>query len=69
MARIGIKPKLVPHIVETYYNEEGKIIGYVADNCVEHDPAKVQEHLDNIARIWAEAEAWQAMQKAGQTTE
>ena len=69
MAKRGIKPLLKPHIVETYYDENGRVIGYVADNCVEHDPAKVQEHLDNIARIWAEAEAWKAMQKAGQTTE
>lgn len=57
MAKRGIKPLLVPHIVKTCYNEQGKVIGYIADNCVEHDPAKVREHLDNIERIWARAEA------------
>ena len=64
MAKRGIKPPLVPHIVKTCYNEDGKVIGYIADNCVEHDPVKVQEHLDNIARIWARAEAQKAVEKA-----
>ncbi|MCH5204298.1 MAG: hypothetical protein J1F03_06090 [Oscillospiraceae bacterium] len=57
MAKRGIKPLLEPHIVKTVYDNNGKVIGYIADNCVEHDSAKVQEYLDNIARIWAEAEA------------
>lgn len=52
-----------PHIVETIYGENGKILGYVADNYVENDPAKVQEHLDNIARIWAYEEAKMAAAK------
>ena len=57
MAKRGIKPLLEPHIVETVYDENGRIIGYIADNCVERDPAKVQKILDNIAEIWARAEA------------
>lgn len=64
MAKRGIKPLLVPHIVKTCYNEQGKVIGYIADNCVEHDPAKVQEHLDNIAKIWARAEAQKLVDEA-----
>lgn len=69
MARKEIKPLLKPHIVQTCYDENGKIIGYIADNCIEHDPAKVQEHLDKIGRIWAETEAWKAVQKAETTFE
>ncbi len=57
MAKRGVKPLMEPHIVQTCYDKNGRIIGYIADNCVEHDPAKVQEHLDNIARIWAIEEA------------
>lgn len=57
MAKRGIKPLLKPHIVKTCYDENGRIIGYIADNCVERDPAKVQEILSNIERIWARAEA------------
>lgn len=57
MAKRGVKKRMEPHIVMTCYDDNGRIIGYVADNCVEHDPAKVQEHLDNIARIWAREEA------------
>ncbi len=64
MAKRGIKPLLVPHIVQTCYNKDGKIIGYIADNCVERDPAKVQEHLDNIERIWARAEAQKLAENA-----
>lgn len=66
MARRGIKPLLEPHIVQTCYDENGRIIGYIADNCVENDPVKVQEHLDNIARIWAQEEAKMAAEKAKQ---
>ncbi|GEM_PF-6167727 len=69
MAKRGVRQLLKPHIVQTCYNEDGKIIGYIADNCVENDPAKVQEHLDNIAKIWAEAEAWKAAQKMAQEAE
>ena len=64
MAKRGIKPLLVPHIVKTLYNEQGKVIAYIADNCVEHDPAKVQEHLDNIGKIWARAEAQKLVDEA-----
>ena len=62
MAKRGIKPLLVPHIVETVYDENGRIIGYIADNCVERDPTKVQEILSNIERIWARAEAQKAIE-------
>lgn len=64
MAKRGIKPLLKPHIVQTCYDENGRIIGYIADNCVEHDPAKIQERLDIIARVWAESEARKAVQNA-----
>ena len=64
MAKRGIQPIPVPHIVQTCYDENGRIIGYIADNFVERDPAKIQEHLDNIARIWAEAEAQKAIENA-----
>lgn len=64
MAKRGVKPLLVPHIVETVYDENGRIIGYIADNCVERDPAKVQEILSNIERIWARAEAQKAIENA-----
>lgn len=64
MAKRGIKPLLEPHIVKTCYNKDGKIIGYIADNCVERDPVKVQQILDNIADIWATAEAQKAVENA-----
>ena len=64
MAKRGIKPLLVPHIVETVCDENGKVIGYIADNCVEHDPVKVQEILSKIERIWAMAEAQKAIENA-----
>ncbi|MBD5128485.1 MAG: hypothetical protein HDT43_00950 [Ruminococcaceae bacterium] len=61
MAKRGIKPLDEPHIVQTCYDENGRVIGYIADNYVEHDPAKIRKHLDNIARIWAEDEARKAV--------
>lgn len=64
MPKRGVKPLLAPHIVKTCYNKDGKVIGYIADNCVERDPAKVREHLDNIERIWAMAEAQKLVEEA-----
>lgn len=69
MPRKSIRPLPEPHIVQTVYNKDGKIIGYIADNFVEHDPAKVQEHLDNIAKIWARSEAKKAAEKAKKAKE
>ena len=57
MAKRGIKPRVEPHIVKTCYDENGRIIGYIADNFVEHDPVKIQKILDDIAEIWARSEA------------
>lgn len=57
MARKGSAPPPEPHIVQTCYDDGGRIIGYIADNNVERDPAKVREMLDNIARIWAREKA------------
>ena len=57
-----------PHIVQTCYDKNGRIIGYIADNYVERAPARVREHLDNIARIWAEAEAERAAERAKKST-
>ncbi|MCH5195909.1 MAG: hypothetical protein J1F04_01740 [Oscillospiraceae bacterium] len=64
MAKRGIKPPVVPHIVKTCYDENGRVIGYIADNFVERDPAKIQEILDDIADIWARAEAQKAIENA-----
>ncbi|MDE6728030.1 MAG: hypothetical protein K2J80_08850 [Oscillospiraceae bacterium] len=69
MVRKVITPLLDPHIVQTCYDGNGRIIGYIADNYVEHDPVKVREHLDNIVRIWAQEEAKTAAEKVKQAAE
>ena len=55
-----IKPIPEPRIIAEIRHANGSV-SYIADNSIERDPAKVREHLDNIARIWASAEAQKAV--------
>lgn len=55
-----IKPIPEPHIIAEIRHANGSV-SYIADNSIETDPAKIHEHLDNIARIWACAEAQKAV--------
>lgn len=44
----------VPHIVERFYNEDGRLIGWIADNYV--DERNVEGALKAAGEIWAESE-------------
>ncbi len=44
-----------PHIVEHIYNENGRELGWIADNFVVQTQQEVDEILDELGRIWGGA--------------
>lgn len=56
--------ELVPHIVKRYYDENGREIGWVADNFVVKTQEEVDEILKEIGKIWGESCARRAREAA-----
>lgn len=55
--------ELKPHIVEYVYDENGKEIGWIADNFVVQSQKEVDDILKELGRIWGEACARKAREK------
>lgn len=45
----------VPHIVERYYDENGREIGWIADNFVVKTQQEVDKILEELGKIWGES--------------
>lgn len=45
----------VPHIVERFYDENGREIGWIADNFVVKTQQEVDKILEELGRIWGES--------------
>lgn len=54
----------VPHIVRRFYDENGKEIGWIADNYVVKTQEEVDAILDAVSDIWSRACARRAMEQA-----
>lgn len=44
-------PPPEPNIVREFRDENGRIIGYIADNCIETEAEKTAEILNGIAQL------------------
>lgn len=54
MKKTGVQPPDEPHIVQTVYDEDGRRIGAVADNCTVKTKEEADELLGGIARLYGE---------------
>ena len=45
----------VPHIVERFYDENGREIGWIADNFVVKTQQEVDKILDELGKIWGDS--------------
>ncbi len=55
--------ELKPHIVEYHYNEDGKEIGWIADNFVVQTQKEVDDILKELGKIWGDSCARKAREK------
>ncbi|MGN0686803.1 MAG: hypothetical protein ACI4KA_01700 [Oscillospiraceae bacterium] len=44
-----------PHIVERFYDENGREIGWIADNFVVKTQQEVDNILEELGKIWGES--------------
>lgn len=52
-----------PHIVERFYDEKGREIGWIADDFVVKTQKEVDDILKELGRIWGESCARKAREK------
>ena len=45
----------VPHIVERFYDENGRELGWIADNFVVQTQKEVDDILKELGKIWGES--------------
>ena len=46
-----------PHIVERFYDENGREIGWIADNFVVKTQQEVDKILEELGKIWGDSRA------------
>lgn len=65
MARATPKEILetVPHIVERFYDENGRELGWIADNFVVQTQKEVDDILKELGKIWGESCARKAREE------
>lgn len=52
-----------PHIVERFYDENGRELGWIADNFVVQTQKEVDDILKELGRIWGESCARKACEQ------
>lgn len=53
----------VPNIVERFYDENGREIGWIADNFIVQSSEEVDKILEEIGKIWGESCARKAREE------